>query len=89
MTDTEGNQLIRDLTLILLYLTSWKEDNFGFALRRSWKGYGFGVLNEFEDQDLVSGSRRSKSVYLSDKGIEAAKELLEKYGLGKYGLGEQ
>lgn len=71
---------IKELTLLLLYMTSWEEkDDFFGDLRRSWKGYPFEVLNEFTDKDYIRGSIKSKSVYLTEKGIEEAKELVKKY----------
>lgn len=55
---------VKDLTLMLMlmYLTSWEErlvpdlhekhDRPGFRLqiRRTWKGYDFGILNELTDE---------------------------------------
>ena len=35
---------IKELTLILLYLTSWEEKNIPGEMRRSWKGYDFDIL---------------------------------------------
>jgi DNA-binding PadR family transcriptional regulator len=45
----------------------------------------FDVLKELDDEDYISQGAhpsRSKSVYITESGIEKAKELLEKYGLG-------
>ncbi|HCX51831.1 MAG TPA: transposase [Bacillus sp. (in: Bacteria)] len=70
---------IKELTLLLLYLTSWKEHDFPDELRRSWKGYPFDVLNELTDEDLIRGGIRSKSVYLTETGVNEAKKLLKKY----------
>lgn len=36
---------IKELTL-LLYLTSWEDEETHDKLRRSWKGYPFHILNE-------------------------------------------
>jgi len=72
---------IKELTLQLLYLTSWKEDDLPVGMRRSWKGYPFDVLNEFTDKDYIRGSYKSKSVYLTEAGIEEAKRLLNEYGI--------
>ena len=47
---------IKELTLQLLYLTSWKDHEFPKEMRRSWKGYSFDVLNEFTDKDYIRGS---------------------------------
>ena len=72
-------QAAMDLTMMLLYLTSWTERDFD-DVRRSWKGYDFDILDELAEEGLISGSKRSKSVYLYDEGICKAKELLKKYG---------
>jgi hypothetical protein len=70
---------IKELTLLLLYLTSWTEKDLPGEMRRSWKGYPFEVLNEFNEKDLIRGSVRSKSVYLTEDGIKEAQMLLRKY----------
>lgn len=66
---------------MLLYLTSWTEKDFREGLRRSWKGYDFDILNELEDEELIWGGRRSKSVYLGKNAIARARELLSEYGI--------
>ncbi|MCQ2009641.1 DUF6429 family protein [Sporolactobacillus sp. STSJ-5] len=81
MSHDSENHLEKDLTLMLLYLTSWEEKEYGETYRRSWKGYDFDLLNELGDEKLISGSNKSKSVYLSEKGVEAAKRLLKNYGM--------
>ncbi len=70
---------IKELTLLLLYLTSWKEGGLPQEMSRSWKGYPFDILNELTDEDLIRGSIRSKSVYLTRDGIKEAEELMKKY----------
>jgi hypothetical protein len=70
---------IKELTLLLLYLTSWEENDLPADMRRSWKGYPFEVLNELTDEDLIRGSIRSKSVYLTKAGMKEAEVLMEKY----------
>lgn len=75
----EMEQKIKELTLLLLYLTSWKENELPGEMRRSWKGYPFDVLDELLDEDFIRGSTRAKSVYLTESGIKKAKGLAEKY----------
>ena len=70
---------INELTLLLLYLTSWEEDAGFTTVRRSWKGYPFESLNELADGGFVSESRGAKSVYLTEEGIEKARELARRY----------
>ncbi|MCL2776269.1 MAG: DUF6429 family protein [Oscillospiraceae bacterium] len=75
------NETIKDLTLMLLYLTSWNERDFENDIRRSWKGYDFGILNELTDENLIDGSGSKKSAYLYKEGIEKAEKLLSEYGI--------
>jgi hypothetical protein len=72
---------IKDLTLMLLYLNSWTDRDFGQESRRSWKGYDFDDLNALAEEGYISEGRRSKSVLLYEEGIEKAKELLASYGI--------
>jgi hypothetical protein len=72
-------QNTKDLTLLLLYLTSWSEDEGFDKIQRSWKGYPFDVLNELSEDGFISGSNRAKSVYFTDHGIAEAEELVKKY----------
>lgn len=69
---------LKELTLLMLYLQSWKER--GDMYPRSWKGY-FDIMNKLSEEDLIIDSRRSKSVYITDEGMEQAKEIAAKYGL--------
>lgn len=70
---------IKELTLLLLYLTSWEEKNIPGEMRRSWKGYDFDIINQLSEQDFLRGGNRSKSVYLTEEGIKEAKKLVQKY----------
>lgn len=84
---------VKDLTLLLMYLTSWEEhlvpdlhkkpDRPGFhpQIRRTWKGYDFDILNELADEGLVNARNRSKSASFTDKGEAKALELLKQYGI--------
>ena len=78
---------------MLMYLTSWEErlvpdlhekpDRPGFHLqiRRTWKGYDFGILNELTGKGLVNARNRSKSASFTDEGAAKALELLMQYGI--------
>lgn len=72
-------QIIKELTLLLIYLTSWQEEEFSTKIQRSWKGYRFEVLDELKEEGLITGSKTAKSVYFTEKGIKKAKEFMEKY----------
>ena len=81
MEKEELKEKVKELTLILLHLSSWEENEFGMKYHRSWKGYDFGILNELVDEDLIRGGHRSKSVMITDEGVKKAKELLKLYGI--------
>ena len=84
---------VKDLTLMLMYLTSWEEslvpgirkkpDRAGIypKARICWKGYDFGILNELTDAGLVNAGGRSKSASFTDEGTAKALELLMQYGI--------
>ena len=84
---------IKDLTLMLMYLTSWEEslvpslrkksDCTGIypKVRLCWKGYDFDILNELTDEGLVNAGGRSKSASFNAEGEEKARELLKAYGI--------
>ncbi len=84
---------IKDLTLMLMYLSSLEEslvpgirkkpDRAGIypKARICWKGYDFDILNELTDEGLVNARGRSKSATFTDGGVAKALELLKQYGI--------
>ena len=88
-----NKDMVKDLTLMLMYLTSWEEslvpgirkkpDHAGVypKARICWKGYDFDILNELTDEGLVNASGRSKSASFTDEGATKALELLNHYGI--------
>jgi len=75
----EMEQTIKELTLLLIYLTSWQEEEFSIKIHRSWKGYPFEILNELQEENYISGSKRAKSVFMTREGVIKAKEFMIKY----------
>jgi len=76
-------QQIEDLTLLLMYLTSW-EENVGtkknpIKVRRSWKGYPFEVIHTLIEKGDLRGSFRAKSVMLTEQGVKRAEQLKKKF----------
>lgn len=71
---------IKELTLLLLYLNSWIEKEPYGEFHRAWKGYDFDILNLLEDENLISGSHKAKSTYLTKEGVEKEKNN-EKYNI--------
>lgn len=70
-----------ELSLILLYIHSFKEKGFETSAPRSWKGYDFSTLDRLSQQGYVIDKHSNKSLAITDEGIEKAKELLKKYGI--------
>ena len=82
-------QNICELTLLLMYLTSWDEDGYvrdeddnikEAKVKTCWKGYSFDALNKLTDNEYLYFSKyKNKSVTLTPKGEELARKLVEKY----------
>ena len=81
---------IKELTLLLMYLTSWEEKVLSYNeekklpeeinIKSCWKGYDFDVLNELTDNGyLYPGKHKSKSVTFTKEGEILAQQLIEKY----------
>jgi hypothetical protein len=88
--DSVTDQDVEDLTLLLLYLSSWRnvtrsrktKQIIGEGTLQSWKGYPFECLNALSAKELILDSRTAKSIYLTEAGERRSQELLEKM-LGK------
>lgn len=72
---------ISNLTLLLIYLTSWEEKEFDVTTHRAWKGYDFTILDELEEKGFITKSKTAKSVYLTEEGLKAAMRLQEKLSM--------
>lgn len=86
MDKTKANEAMKELTMLLMYLSRFTErDRFSDGKDYyAWKGYDFDVINELDEEDYIrqgSHPSRSKSVYLTDSGIDYVKKLMEKYGI--------
>ena len=78
------DQLIKNLTLLLMYLTSWEKEVLFLEedkakIIRTWKGYPFEVLDQLNEEKFVYGSKKAKSLYLTDERVKKAEELLHFY----------
>ncbi len=76
------NAAIKDLNLLLLYLSGWEEDSRSEPDKkvfRTWKGYLFDVLNELKDEGMIIQYMNQLSVLITDKGIKRAKEIKTKF----------
>lgn len=86
MKNIPADKAVEELTLILMYLTKFKEEVIpGVESDRTWKGYDFDVINALDDKEFIrQGSYRSKSVTFTEEGLKYAKELLEKYQMNDF-----
>jgi hypothetical protein len=76
------DEQIKELNLLVLYLSGWEEESrkaSGQKIFRSWKGYLFDIINEFEEKELIKQNRKSKSVIFTDKGKRKAEEIKKKF----------
>lgn len=82
MNDTNDlENKIKELTLLLLYLTSWNEHGPETILK-SWKGYPWNTIDKLCDEGLIyQYSKSNKSVFITEEGIKSAEELKKKLGL--------
>ncbi|MGE5652789.1 MAG: DUF6429 family protein [Bacillota bacterium] len=76
------DEAVKELTMLMLYLTAWV-DNEGYPKGelRSWKGYPYQALNQLMDEEMITGSYKAKSVYLTEEGKKLAQRLAAKYGI--------
>lgn len=79
MTPDEREGIIEDLTLMLLYLTSWEEGRKDFRVRRAWKSYDWDAIDALCDEGLIGTSHRAKSATLSDEACVQAALLVDLY----------
>lgn len=86
MDTTKAKEAEKELTLALLYLSRFAQgEKFSEAKDfYAWKGYNFDILNELDEDDYIRQGNhptRTKSVYITETGMQKARELLDKYGI--------
>ena len=83
------NERIDELTLLLMYLTSWDEENLFYdengnldkgVTKNAWKGYSFDAINKLTDKGYLYPIKyKNKSVTLTKEGEKLAESLMGKY----------
>jgi len=80
----DSNELenkIKELTLLLLYLTSWNDHGPEIILK-SWKGYPWDTIDKLCKEGLIyQYNKGNKSVFITEEGIKLAEELKKKFNL--------
>jgi hypothetical protein len=82
MGPTADNEFTENLGLALIYLSSWKEQEFGVEVRRAWKGYDFSLLDRLNEEGLINFSYKAKSLYLTEEGVRRAEEVVKRLKVG-------
>ena len=80
---------IEELTLLLMYLTSWEEEGYAAdetgmltkaKFKTCWKGYSFDIINKLMyEKFLYFSKHKNKTVSLTPEGEELARKLITKY----------
>jgi hypothetical protein len=77
------DEKVRDLSLMLIYLTGWEENKRngqpGEKVFRAWKGYSFDILNELETMKMLRQFPNTQSIILTEEGKGKAAEIKRKY----------
>lgn len=83
MDKTTPKNAMKELTMILMYLSRFNENkDRDLTLDMAWGGYDFGVINELDEEDYIrQGRYRSKSVAITEEGMNLARKLLNKYNI--------
>lgn len=77
---------IVDLSLLLLFLNSWEEEGFDYdenekfvkkKFRRTWKDCSYGVLKILDERGYIFNNYKSKSIVITDAGIQKALEIYQ------------
>ena len=72
---------IKEITLLLAYLTSWDEKDrlLQQKFKKSWKGYDSDILNKLNEEEYIYQENKKKYFIWEEKGIDEAKRLIKKY----------
>lgn len=76
----DEKELMHDLTLMLLYLDSWKEKGPSGPVARSWNRYDSNVLKALQNEGLIGPAQKAKPISLTPDGEDMASMLVKVYG---------
>lgn len=81
MEEAGLERITEELTLLLLYLSSWEEWLAPGTpeVHRAWKTFRFEILDALTQQGYLETNRRTKSVRITEDGVKKARELERKY----------
>ncbi|MGO9145457.1 MAG: DUF6429 family protein [Desulfomonilia bacterium] len=68
---------VDEYTLALLYLVMWEEKDYG---ARAWKSFDWGTMDRLCEKGYIFDPKnKSKSVAVTEEGLNKAKELFYKF----------
>ena len=76
------DQTIKELSLLLLFLSSWEEEDRneeGVKVFKTWKGYLFEVLKKLEEEKMIKQFFNKHILQVLPDGIKKAENLKLKY----------
>lgn len=76
----DHGRLIHELTLMLIYLSSWKEKSPDGDLTYSRKSYDEDVIKTLCDEGLISATHKAECVRLTEEGERRARRFAAPYG---------
>lgn len=86
------DEAIEDLTLALMYLTSFPDDDIPYY-EMFWKNYDFDMVDQLDEKDLIFDPKRrrgrSKYAFMTEAGRKRAKAFLKEMGIEDKGLYEK
>jgi len=73
---------IKELNLLLLYLTGWEEDSRqkqGEKVFCTWNGYSFKILNQLTDEKMIVQFKEKKLMLVTKADKQLAEKLKAQY----------
>ena len=85
-TSIPPEKALHDLTLAVIYLSRNLDNNpynkkMEIKSYWSWKNYDWDVLDQLNSEELITDKHGNKTVYLTDEGIDRAREILKQFGI--------
>ena len=84
-----ADEAVHDLTLALLYLTRFAEDQgkkdlWAIDSFRAWKSYDWNALNKLVEEELIIDRHGNKSLWITEEGVIKAREILNRLGISDW-----
>lgn len=87
MENMSAKEAVRELTMMLLYLTRLTNEKDFQAAKDffAWKSYDWDTIDDLVESGMIcQGKKSNKSVLITEEGKEYASALLKKYGISDW-----